>query len=79
MISLFPGVFSFKLKLFMYVLPFELNTMAFNFSWFTSSFQENYLDVQVNSLLYAEGIILLSSTQEGLQNSLNVLSNFLGN
>ena len=36
-------------------------------------------DVQVNSLLYADNIILLSSTQEGLQNSLNVLSNFLGN
>jgi hypothetical protein len=38
-------------------------------------------DVQVNSLLYADDIILLSSTQEGLQNSLNVLSNFalLGN
>jgi hypothetical protein len=33
-------------------------------------------DVQVNSLLYADDIILLSSTQEGLQNSLNVLSNF---
>ena len=33
-------------------------------------------DVQVNSLLYADNIILLSSTQEGLQNSLNVLSNF---
>ena len=32
--------FPFKLKLFMYVLPFELNTMAFDFSWFTSSFQE---------------------------------------
>jgi hypothetical protein len=24
----------------MYVLPFELNTMAFDFYWFTSSFQE---------------------------------------
>ena len=24
----------------MYVLPFELNTMAFDFSWLTSSFQE---------------------------------------
>jgi hypothetical protein len=24
----------------MYVLPFELNTMAFDFSWFTSTFQE---------------------------------------
>jgi hypothetical protein len=24
----------------MYVLPFELNTMALDFSWFTSSFQE---------------------------------------
>ena len=38
-------------------------------------------DVQVNSLLYADDIILLSSTQEGLHNSLNVLSNFalLGN
>jgi hypothetical protein len=33
-------------------------------------------DVQVNSFLYADDIILLSSTQEGLQNSLNVLSNF---
>jgi hypothetical protein len=33
-------------------------------------------DVQVNSLLYADNIILLSSTQEGLQNSLNVISNF---
>ena len=33
-------------------------------------------DVQVNSLLYADDIILLSSTQEGLQNSLDVLSNF---
>jgi hypothetical protein len=33
-------------------------------------------DVQVNSLLYADDIILLSSTQEGLQNSLNVSSNF---
>jgi hypothetical protein len=29
-------------------------------------------DVQVNSLLYADNIILLSSTQEGRQNSLNV-------
>lgn len=33
-------------------------------------------DIQVNSLLYGDDIILLSSTQEGLQNSLNVLSNF---
>ena len=33
-------------------------------------------DVQVKSLLYADDIILLSSTQEGLQNSLNVSSNF---
>jgi hypothetical protein len=104
----------------MYVLPFELNTIAFDYSWFTSSFQEEqkllntfkefcspscvlcfepilfklYInnivddlekaktdpvivgDVQVNSLLYADDIILLSSTQEGLQNSLNVSSNF---
>ena len=33
-------------------------------------------DVKVTSLLYADDIILLSESQEGLQNALNILNNF---
>ena len=33
-------------------------------------------DVSINSLLYADDIILLSSTQEGLQNALDILQKF---
>lgn len=33
-------------------------------------------DIYLNSLLYADDIILLSNSQEGLQNSLNVLKDF---
>lgn len=33
-------------------------------------------DVKVTSLLYADDLILLSESQEGLQNALNILNNF---
>lgn len=33
-------------------------------------------DIYLNSLLYADDIVLLSNSQEGLQNSLNVLKYF---
>ena len=61
-----------------------LNPILFNLyiNDLISNFNEGQVDpviigsVSIGSLLYADDIILLSSTQNGLQNSLNILNKY---